>query len=249
MRECGVGGRWNPWSVRRQPARETAGRGEKSRRRGSAATESSALHAYWRGFVKQPQGLFAPAYCLVSLITMSEEPIENNQVIKLQALDQEEGIFELPLKAAILSQMIKDSINYEEDEEDFEPPTEPVQLLRIGKRCLAKVVEFLKHHATEALNPIPVPLGGTTFEEVSSWQRCLVITRHLSHLPRSFAQVVKQEWYQKFCDPENMDQEMLFEVLRAANYLSISPLLDLTCLKVTFQLTGKNAEEVSNGTK
>ena len=27
--------------------------------------------------------------------------------------------------------------------------------------------------------------------------------------------------------------------------MGIKPLLDLTCLKVTFQLTGKNAEEVS----
>lgn len=38
---------------------------------------------------------------------------------------------------------------------------------------------------------------------------------------------------------------MLFDMLTAANFMGIKPLLDLTCLKVTFQLTGKNAEEVS----
>lgn len=37
---------------------------------------------------------------------------------------------------------------------------------------------------------------------------------------------------------------MLFELLTAANFMGIKELLDLTCLKVTFQVTGKNAEEI-----
>jgi S-phase kinase-associated protein 1 len=55
-----------------------------------------------------------------------------------------------------------------------------------------------------------------------------------------------QKWYQDFVADENLNREMLFDLLTAANYMGIKPLLDLTCLKVTFQLTGKNAEEVSN---
>jgi S-phase kinase-associated protein 1 len=54
-----------------------------------------------------------------------------------------------------------------------------------------------------------------------------------------------QTWYQDFVADENLSREMLFDLLTAANFLGIKPLLDLTCLKVTFQLTGKNAEEVS----
>jgi len=57
-----------------------------------------------------------------------------------------------------------------------------------------------------------------------------------------YIQVITQEWYQKYCD--DMENDMLFDVLRAANYMSITPLLDLACLKVTFQLHGRNAEEV-----
>jgi S-phase kinase-associated protein 1 len=53
-----------------------------------------------------------------------------------------------------------------------------------------------------------------------------------------------QEWYKQFVSDESMSQEMLFEVLTAANYMGIKPLLDLACLKVTFQLNGKNAEEI-----
>lgn len=57
-------------------------------------------------------------------------------------------------------------------------------------------------------------------------------------------QVVTQSWYQEFCSDENMPQEILFEVMRASNYMTIPPLLDLACLKVTFQLHGKTAEQV-----
>jgi hypothetical protein len=56
--------------------------------------------------------------------------------------------------------------------------------------------------------------------------------------------VVTQEWYREFCSDENLPSDVLAEVLGAANYMSISPLLDLTCLKYTFMLMGKNAEEV-----
>jgi S-phase kinase-associated protein 1 len=54
-----------------------------------------------------------------------------------------------------------------------------------------------------------------------------------------------QKWYQTFTAEDNMPRELLFEVLTAANYMTIKPLLDLCCLKVTFQLTNKSAEEVS----
>ena len=51
-----------------------------------------------------------------------------------------------------------------------------------------------------------------------------------------------QEWYRKFVN--DMDRDMIFEILGAANYMNIKPLLDLACLRVTFELTGKSAEEV-----
>lgn len=53
-----------------------------------------------------------------------------------------------------------------------------------------------------------------------------------------------QTWFQEFVSNDNTPQDMLFELLTAANYMGIKPLLDLACLKVTFQLNGKNAEEI-----
>ena len=60
-------------------------------------------------------------------------------------------------------------------------------------------------------------------------------------------QVIDQEWYQNYVHADNLVPAMLFDVLSAANYMEIKPLLDLACLKVTFTLKGKNAEEVSPG--
>jgi S-phase kinase-associated protein 1 len=52
-----------------------------------------------------------------------------------------------------------------------------------------------------------------------------------------------QEWYRNFV--RDTEREMLFELLTAANYMDIKALLDLACLRVTFELSQKTADEVS----
>jgi S-phase kinase-associated protein 1 len=49
------------------------------------------------------------------------------------------------------------------------------------------------------------------------------------------------EWDQKFMD---IDQEMLFDMILAANYLDIKPLLDIGCKIVANMIKGKNVEEI-----
>jgi hypothetical protein len=44
------------------------------------------------------------------------------------------------------------------------------------------------------------------------------------------------------------NRKRLIELLAAANYMTIKPLLDLICLWVTFQLQGKSSEQVRNNT-
>jgi hypothetical protein len=46
---------------------------------------------------------------------------------------------------------------------------------------------------------------------------------------------VVQEWYANFV---NVDQEILFELILAANYMDIKPLLDLTCATVASMIKG-----------
>ena len=52
---------------------------------------------------------------------------------------------------------------------------------------------------------------------------------------------VVDEWDAAFV---TIDQEMLFELILAANYMDIKSLLDLTCAKVASMIKGKTPEEI-----
>jgi S-phase kinase-associated protein 1 len=137
---------------------------------------------------------------------------DDTTTIKLRSEDDQ--LFELPTNAANLSTFVSDALTEDDEGTDSE-----VKVLRVKGDCLKKVVEFLIKYKEEPMKEIPLPLGGNTF-----------------------AEIVTQEWYQQFVADEVVDRDMLFALLTAANYMGIKPLLDLTCLKVTFELTGKNAE-------
>lgn len=49
------------------------------------------------------------------------------------------------------------------------------------------------------------------------------------------------KWYAEYIDVED---DMVFELILAANYLDIKPLLDLTCCKVASIIKGKSPEEL-----
>ncbi|CEP15341.1 hypothetical protein [Parasitella parasitica] len=50
-----------------------------------------------------------------------------------------------------------------------------------------------------------------------------------------------EEWDQKFME---VDQETLFDIILAANYLDIKPLLDIGCKTVANMIKGKSAEDI-----
>lgn len=49
------------------------------------------------------------------------------------------------------------------------------------------------------------------------------------------------EWDADFVD---LEQETLFELILAANFMDIKPLLDLTCAKVASMIKGKTPEQI-----
>ncbi|OEU10550.1 E3 ubiquitin ligase SCF complex, Skp subunit [Fragilariopsis cylindrus CCMP1102] len=161
---------------------------------------------------------------------------ENNDImIKLISAEDdstgESQVFEISLAAAGLSVLVVDAAGDVEDDDDDDdddddnarnkPPLE-INISRVKGPCLAKVVDFMNHHHTDKMKAIPTPLGGSSFNEV-----------------------MDQEWYQHFISDENLGgNDMLFDLLTSANFMGIKELLDLCCLKVTFQLTGKSADEI-----
>jgi len=101
------------------------------------------------------------------------------------------------------------------DDEDEE--AQEIPLPNVKTQILAKVLEFCKHYSEESMNEIEKPLKSANMNEVV------------------------QEWYANFVDVE---QEVLFELILAANYMDIKPLLDLTCATVASMIKGKTPEEI-----
>ncbi len=84
---------------------------------------------------------------------------------------------------------------------------------------LVKVLEYCEQHIADApaAADAPVPVIKPAKEEpLSAWDRA-------------------------YCD---VDQATLFEVILAANYLDIKPLLDVTCKTVANMIKGKTPEEI-----
>uniref|UniRef100_A0A7S2YAT4 SKP1 component dimerisation domain-containing protein n=1 Tax=Entomoneis paludosa TaxID=265537 RepID=A0A7S2YAT4_9STRA len=163
--------------------------------------------------------------------TTTANTIESDQKDMVTLVSLDDHKFTLPVAAAGLSEMVGNALGLGDDEDEDEddedddgdnadkPTGKTVELLKVTSRCLEKVVQFMEHHHQEKMNDIPMPLPGNNFEE------CMT-----------------QEWYREFV--REMDRDMIFEILGAANYMNIKPLLDLACLRVTFELTGKSAEEI-----
>ncbi|ACI65657.1 predicted protein [Phaeodactylum tricornutum CCAP 1055/1] len=132
--------------------------------------------------------------------------------------------FDLPFEAAKTAGLVEDffesSDDNEENNDGGKPNRREMEFPRVEGRILSLIVDFLKHHNEEQMKEIPVPLGGSTFDEV-----------------------MDQEWYKEFAHALSQNKT-LFEVLTAANYMNIKPLLDLACLEITFKLTGMSAEQV-----
>jgi S-phase kinase-associated protein 1 len=82
---------------------------------------------------------------------------------------------------------------------------------------LAKVIEFLKYHKNEPMSEIEKPLQSSNMSDVV------------------------QPWYANFVEVE---QSELFELILAANYMDIKPLLNLTCATVAALIKGKTPEEI-----
>ena len=97
------------------------------------------------------------------------------------------------------------------------PPTLEIPLVNINAQVLKLVLEFCEHHVTEPMMEIEVPLKSANMADVV------------------------QKWYADFVD---LEQVLLFELILAANYMGIKPLLDLTCATVASMIKGKTPEEI-----
>jgi len=113
-----------------------------------------------------------------------------------------------------MSKLVESTVDEDEDEDDS--PRE-IQLPNVKGTVLAKVIEYCEHFQTENMTEISTPLKSSKIEDLV------------------------QPWY---ADYVKVEQVLLFELVTAANFMDIKPLLDLTCLAVSVFIKGKSPEEL-----
>lgn len=103
--------------------------------------------------------------------------------------------------------------------QDFQEDRE-IPMPEVRGDVLKKVVEYLIHYRDSEPREIPKPLPSANLIEVTD------------------------EWDVTFINA--IDLDTTFDVINAANYMDIKPLLDLACAKVASVMKGKTAEEIRN---
>mmetsp|Transcript_100652 Transcript_100652/g.123244 ORF Transcript_100652/g.123244 Transcript_100652/m.123244 type:complete len:195 (+) Transcript_100652:103-687(+) len=92
-----------------------------------------------------------------------------------------------------------------------------IPLPNVRGSILNKVIKYMAYHHKNPAKEIEKPLKSANMREVCS------------------------EWDANYVE---VDQETLFELILAANYMDIKSLLDLTCAKVASMIKGKTPEEI-----
>ena len=129
-------------------------------------------------------------------------------------MSKEGDPFPVDLEVAKMSELVKSMID--DNTDDDEEVTE-IPLPNVKAQILKKVIEYCQHYKEEPMNEIEKPLKSSEMSEVV------------------------QRWYADFV---NVEQPVLFELILAANFMDIKPLLDLTCATVASMIKGKTPEEI-----
>ena len=94
---------------------------------------------------------------------------------------------------------------------------EEIAVSQVTRAIMQKVITFCEHIKEHAPPEIEKPLSSTDMNQVVD------------------------PWSADFV---NVEQEELFEIVMAANYLDIKPLLELSCAKVASLIKGKSVQEI-----
>ena len=98
-------------------------------------------------------------------------------------------------------------------------PENNIPLNSINYKTLLKIKEYLEHYENSEPKEIRQPLPKKDFKNIVD------------------------SWDYNFIDLQN---ETIFEIMLAANFMDIRPLLNLTCAKIASEITGKNELQIKD---
>ena len=129
--------------------------------------------------------------------------------------------FNITIKEAKISKLIREIIEEEEedDDSDCEDEMKTINIIKVSGDVLQYIVEYAKYYVIEAMDEIESPLKSVKVDEIV------------------------QPWYAEFIQKVYADGK-LFQLVTAANYMNIQELLQLACLKVATTIKGKSQEQI-----
>jgi S-phase kinase-associated protein 1 len=134
---------------------------------------------------------------------------------KIWLASNDNATIEVERAVAERSMLIKNLLDDTGD--DAISASNPIPIPNVNEAVLRKVIEWCEHHKADPL--------ATADDDNDARKKTTDI----------------EEWDQKFMQ---VDQEMLFEIILASNYLDIKPLLDVGCKTVANMIKGKSPEEI-----
>mmetsp|Transcript_32440 Transcript_32440/g.36410 ORF Transcript_32440/g.36410 Transcript_32440/m.36410 type:complete len:195 (+) Transcript_32440:122-706(+) len=160
------------------------------------------------------------------------KPEATNSTANVELISKEGDKFPVTIGVANMSELVKSMMEDKDEDEDDDDDDDDeeegadkkpsgkvteIPLPNVKSEVLKKVIEFCEHHLAEPMTEVEKPLKS-----------------------QNMADVV-QKWYADFVD---LEQVLLFELILAANYMDIKPLLDLTCATVASMIKGKTPDEI-----
>lgn len=133
----------------------------------------------------------------------------------IKLVSSDDQVFELPRETAVMSVTLKHML------EDVDDSDIPIPVMGVTADILKKIIDYCNYHLE---NPDPIIVDDSKKKKKDEKKEDDIIP-----------------WDKEFC---NVEKPMLFNMILAANYLDIRPLLDLTCKTVANMLKGKTPEEI-----
>jgi S-phase kinase-associated protein 1 len=140
--------------------------------------------------------------------------INSNKLVKLQPFDDSDKTREIAVKAIMMSDTINNMLIDLGVNESDALDLPIIPLSSVKSKILDKIIEYCNYHVENVIKPLDNDKKST--DDILPWDL-------------------------DFC---KIDQETLFELILAANYLNIQSLLDLTCKTVANMFKGKTPEEI-----
>jgi S-phase kinase-associated protein 1 len=128
--------------------------------------------------------------------------------------------FSVPVRAAKLSNLVSAMTDEDFPDELNDEKMEDIPVIRVRSQVLDMIVGFMIHYDIDPMVTIKKPLVSNNIGDVV------------------------QHWYAVFI--ERINEDMLYDIVNAANYMHIQPLLELGCAGVAISINGKTTTEVND---